>query len=440
MPLNLDAKCLAALKPRLAEKLETLEVIWGNMLSPYFDLGDVESVLPKTGQVKERILELLGDAAVADFINGKLSREVAEVRNAGREPNFAPLQSIPEYADLGAVAERLAAEFNSLPWKYAVSLPLPKDFSAVICMQEQSVVELSKSVTIRTGIAANELFPLISGIEKRDGILSGRVNSLLNSLFIPVSPEWAKDRAYIQIEVEGFIGRFLDASIAFSDAVSSIKAFLGLGVALLLFEFRTSFFSDTSNDKIYVHRFVGDKWTIEDAHQMSGALAEGVRCIHNFDAALDAKPGARTAWTKNRLDHISAAFAAGKRATNLRLASHWYFDSHCGTDELLQFVQAAVVVEILLGDKLASDQTGLGELLANRCAYLIATTHSQRDEILSDFRAIYKVRSKIVHNGKSRLSREDRKLFYKLRWIGQRIIQEEVDLLVKDRKQAKAAD
>jgi hypothetical protein len=209
---------------------------------------------------------------------------------------------------------------------------------------------------------------------------------------------------------------------------------------LLLFEFRTSFFSDTSNDKIYVHRFVGDKWTIEDAHQMSGALAEGVRCIHNFDAALDAKPGARTAWTKNRLDHISAAFAAGKRATNLRLASHWYFDSHCGTDELLQFVQAAVVVEILLGDKLASDQTGLGELLANRCAYLIATTHSQRDEILSDFRAIYKVRSKIVHNGKSRLSREDRKLFYKLRWIGQRIIQEEVDLLVKDRKQAKAAD
>jgi hypothetical protein len=39
---------------------------------------------------------------------------------------------------------------------------------------------------------------------------------------------------------------------------------------------------------------------------------------------------------------------------------------------MLQFVQATVAVEILLGDKTSSDLIGLGELLANRIAYSLA--------------------------------------------------------------------
>ncbi|ALL66806.1 hypothetical protein K788_0003050 [Paraburkholderia caribensis MBA4] len=110
-------------------------------------------------------------------------------------------------------------------------------------------------------------------------------------------------------------------------------------------------------------------------------------------------------------------------------------DSYCGTDELLQYVQAAVVVEILLGDKAVSDQTGLGELLANRCAYLIANSHSMRNEILEVFRKINDVRSKIVHRGKSQLTKSERYLFFRLRWICSRIIQEEVRLIANEKSE-----
>jgi hypothetical protein len=90
------------------------------------------------------------------------------------------------------------------------------------------------------------------------------------------------------------------------------------------------------------------------------------------------------------------------------------------------------VEAILLGDKTSSDLTGLGELLSNRCAYLIATSHAERNDLLQDFRNIYEVRSKIVHRGKSRLALGERSLFDKLRWICRRILQEEVELLEKD--------
>jgi hypothetical protein len=112
----------------------------------------------------------------------------------------------------------------------------------------------------------------------------------------------------------------------------------------------------------------------------------------------------------------------------LLLAAQWLFDSYCGSNELLSFVQGAVVLETLLGDKAISDTIGLGDLLGNRCAYLISKTLEEREMILRDFRSIYDVRSKIVHAGKKRLNREQRMLFEKLQWICHRAIQKEVEL------------
>ena len=91
-----------------------------------------------------------------------------------------------------------------------------------------------------------------------------------------------------------------------------------------------------------------------------------------------------------------------------------------------------IVLEILLGEEDRSDEIGLGELLRNRCAYLIGKTHKQRSEILRDFNRIYAVRSLIVHRGKSRLTPDERSLFHKLRWMCRRVIEEELTLLKAD--------
>lgn len=95
-------------------------------------------------------------------------------------------------------------------------------------------------------------------------------------------------------------------------------------------------------------------------------------------------------------------------------------------------VQTMVVLEILLGEKDRSNELGLGELLRNRCAYLIGKTRDERSKILEEFNSIYAVRSHIVHRGKSRLTPDERVLFHRLRWMCRRVIQEELNLLKAD--------
>jgi hypothetical protein len=67
----------------------------------------------------------------------------------------------------------------------------------------------------------------------------------------------------------------------------------------------------------------------------------------------------------------------------LLLAAQWLFDSCTAEDEILAFVQAVVVLEILLGDETPSEEIGLGALLRNRCAYLIANKVEERARLIS---------------------------------------------------------
>lgn len=120
-----------------------------------------------------------------------------------------------------------------------------------------------------------------------------------------------------------------------------------------------------------------------------------------------------------KLELVATAFRNDEKAKRLMRASQWLLDGKIGANELLSFVQTTVAMEILLGEESKSDVIGLGELLRNRCAYLIliGQTRTERDTILKDFGDIYDIRSKMVHRGKSRLDSREKTLFHKLQWI-----------------------
>ena len=88
-----------------------------------------------------------------------------------------------------------------------------------------------------------------------------------------------------------------------------------------------------------------------------------------------------------------------------------------------------VALEILLGEKASSDLIGIGELLANRCAYLIGKSHTQRGEIQAEVKSIYATRSRIVHAGQSRLSAREKHQLARLHVLCVRVIEKELELL-----------
>jgi Apea-like HEPN len=83
----------------------------------------------------------------------------------------------------------------------------------------------------------------------------------------------------------------------------------------------------------------------------------------------------------------------------------------------------------MLADRATSDEIGIGKLISNRFAYLVATSHEQRTSFAQRFSKIYQVRSQIVHSGKHQLSIEERLLFSDLRWMCRSALSKEMDLL-----------
>jgi hypothetical protein len=84
------------------------------------------------------------------------------------------------------------------------------------------------------------------------------------------------------------------------------------------------------------------------------------------------------------------------------------------------------VLEILFGDQAASDVVGIGQLIANRCAYLIGKTVEERERIIRDIRRLYATRSAIVHRGKDNLTSAENSDFTQLRRLCRRSLREEM--------------
>lgn len=143
----------------------------------------------------------------------------------------------------------------------------------------------------------------------------------------------------------------------------------------------------------------------------------------------------RLPWLRNRLSAVSSGLGKDSDATmTLLLGSQWLLKSLSNHDPISAFVNGTTALEILLGDKKFSDIIGIGTLLANRCAYLIGSSHSDRAKLIEGFRDIYDIRSQVVHAGKTQLTSREQSELSKLQWMCKRVICRELELMAKDNK------
>ena len=432
MPLNLHADCRARLDESVAKGLTSVKAKNGMFIERMSTLGlaVADFVLPQNGRLHDRLLEYIDSFPLSDFITETIGQELWEINRYLPDTTVA-LTDIEEYADPQAVTKRLLDDFESLPWSYQITIELPEPLNKLVPVDEL-IVELSPTVRlVRPNVAYDEVFPLDHSNKHRQGRLKGDSTGLLSSLLIDPQPaKWDKNRVYLQISVEGFIGQYGGSGTS-QKAERALRSLCGLGIATNLFKVEYTYSSTPWKNHVYVHRKMPDgAWTPITRYSLGDAVARGISALklQPMGGQLDTETK-RNNWTHYRLKDAGAVLQAVDRTDQILLASQWLFDSHSGQDELLSFVQSMIVLEILLGDKSISDEIGIGELISNRFAYLIGTTHEQRASLLKEFKEIYRVRSQIVHSGKHRLTLDEHTLFGRLRWMGRRLIDKEVDLL-----------
>lgn len=453
MALDLHKDSIAKLIESVAENLIKVRV--SNKVFLNFDsawnLIDTDEILPKTGHRREKLNKYIGEETpLFYFLYESIGRDIYENGTYDSDAKESFLKELPSYDDLKVTAKQLIEELTTLPWNYLISYELNANIGQQF-RQSTGNHNLSKHLTLTCPTSNyDQICPLQSGIEQRDkeffrehrpglGLRAG-IADLPDYVSKPLN-KWNQTTAYLQVKTEGFIGQYVKTNPV-EEAIATLKSFFGLSLAVRLMKIKEVplglsglyWARPQLESRIIVHRMVDDKWQVWTTYALPMDLSETLNklAVDDLDGGLDSSQIGD--WIKQRISLISSAFENIHKAERILLAGQWLLDSYMGKNELLSFVQTTVAMEILLGDKSKSDIIGIGELLRNRCAYLIGKSHSQRASILEDFNKIYTVRSDIVHKGKSRLNSEEKRLFNKLQRMCKQVIEEELNLLAKDRK------
>lgn len=438
MALGLHPKCKDTLKSKLSQGLA--ELIINHRM--FVDLGvenflrlyPAEQALPERGEIRDKLSTYIGEFPLVKFVIDIISEELSDLDDYRSEEPKIKLTEIPGYEDPDVTAASLVERFDSLPWKYTLTIKFPDNISTFFAGFIDKF-ELSPQLRIvGPGMSLDENYPLTSDNKARERRIRGTTALLL----LPGPVQWDEEATYLQIEAEGFVGRY-GGTETVTGAESLLRAFCGLGLALRLFQRTNKYTPQSPPSHFYVHKRIDDFWKIDNRIDLGVSMSHAFNAleIHTSDGNLNTLEK-RQDWAARTLNKIAKIIGNQKDSEKILLASEWLFNGYTGSNELLNFLQTMVVVEILLGEKAESEKVGLNELLASRCAYLIAATHSQRLEITNNFKKIYDLRSKIVHRGKHRLNTNERSMFNTLRWMCRRIIQEEVKLLEADFNKAQS--
>jgi len=429
MPLGIHPD----LKSRLIEALQTglpkilvQNGMFLDRLTSFLGLYAAEDALPDHGSIRNNLLRYVGETPLIDFVTDVLATELLKLDRYTSEVASQRLVEISEYSNVDALAARLAEELDSLPWKYLFSFELPNEIATFLKEVITTDLRLGPNFKIVPSTPdLNTSMPLNAPEEKWHNRIHG------GTLLFPTATDvkWLSYGIILQMEAEGFVGPYGGAATA-TAIEGALKSFFGLGIALRLFQVRADYSLAEPKYGFYVHKLTDDKWIIDNKVSLNTDTARVINDLHLNSMITDAETQDRKTGLGNLiLKEIGAGFSAGKKGDPLLLASRWLFDSYSRKDGLLNYVQAIVVLEILLGDKAVSDELGLGQLFRNRCAYMIASDHADRAKLMKDFDEIYRVRSQIVHRGKPDLTNDERRLYRTLQNLCNRVIQKEVDLL-----------
>jgi len=385
----------------------------------YEELEALEQVPPTA--VRDALAAMIGQRPISEFIYEEFMREF-ERMGLGDSVDGEHVLPLPELvADTRAMAERLIDALEGLPRRYLIALEMPASLTKLFTA-EVSSVEISEGVKL---VAKEASQATEESTERVPGPFGGMRLRWADGTDAPLGTE-----IDLQIEFDGWAN---DSTITESvaDALEEAKALIGSMVGHKILKLQGQRLGRPRPAPRFVVYEESGQDVVQTGHLSAefGALRAAPMPVHRVrfhNAALG------TELTKAQLVGIGRMFErrSGKRLHGtLILGSKWLLDSHLNHDKVLSYVQAAVALETLLGDHLQSEKVGVGALLGNRCAYLIAESLDERRELLKAFSEIYDVRSKIVHRGQSSLSHEDQYRLSQLQRICGRVILHETRLI-----------
>jgi hypothetical protein len=289
--------------------------------------------------------------------------------------------------EFNALVLRLLSYFEGIPRKYSIYMPVPSLPPLLETVQMTDVFRLER-------VTSRKAFP---GNARPWGLLGLFGDKIEPPLYCLV------------FEVSGYCGRNFSSSAA-RRALSTFKIAMQQVVARGLFKLRTNTPAGLGLLSTWAAYNVPKHFLVAVDHEPSASPTENLELpieicrfleSHEFAGENGQVATAVASGALPRLLSTYLNFAAKLNATEnqdaarVKTASEWAFDAYLNDNPTLSFLQTCIALEALYGDD--SDGDNLTKTLADRCAYLIGSDIKGRRTIRENFRALYSVRSKIVH-------------------------------------------
>jgi hypothetical protein len=430
MALSLHKKCKERFAAVLNQVLPRCTVNHNKFLD--YDsteaLDQLNDVLPQHGSgSRDQLEKSIGSGPASLFVRSRLD-EMLGAREYLSETAPTPLGALPGATPVGALAEQLVAEFDSLPWKYDALPPLPEALSqALIDAKGIGEVELGSGCSLFVHKEGASPFPTHVDPE---GL------QLFAAMGLRPGPSGLiPGRVYLRGRLDGFIPHY-GTGEPIKDFTALVRGVLGILTSLLLTKHSSGVATAAQVIHVVLYRDDGEGRTFVIPRELDTHLAVAINSQVIHDGI---KAERLNGWINHAITRLQTVLGSAGAEDRIVRAASWLFDGEATTETNphLAFIQTTVALEILFGDRAISNELGLTELLANRCAYLIGKTRSDRLTIQRDFKRAYSTRSRIVHSGHERLTSGDYFDLFALRFMARRAIWEELELLAKDVQGAK---
>jgi hypothetical protein len=422
---------LARLRALAAAGLEPATVTNHSQINPLSLSGMLaaDDLMGAHGQDRDNLHFWVDDEApVTALTLGALTRRLHS--NALRELHTGPLTAEPTFESAEANVDWLIGVMEGLPYRYSYTFHLPDN--TFLPMEDGEDFHLGPDCrVVQSGDRLSQQFPVVLVPEPE---VLGSETAFLQRLFFKTEPY---SGTYIQFFDHGYAAPKLEGAVR-SRALDKIKSFLGFAMATeFLTRRRRAPLSHAYS--YYLHVLESGSWSFLEQAKVPASIGVQASTLAAGSHEMGSLGGRRRShWAETFWEGVRVLYRPEVDARRIMAACQWFYEADAGDNALLTFVQMMVVLEILFGDEKPNDKIGLGELLRNRCAYAIGRGAADRAVIINRFKAIYDIRSQIVHRGKSRLSANERALFQDLRDYCRRAIVHEVRLVATDEGQRAA--
>jgi len=419
MPLKIDATTADSLTLRIGDAISKTAVFFGLDLVDFDWADEIAKTLPSG--LTENLVGICGEKGLGDFVYGQVLRRTQEAEDFGGDTSY--LSEVKSFADPIALGREIVSELRALPYSYRLTAVLPSIFSDDYYDDCQNF-DLGRGLSIRSGAELEDHFPLSSDVERRDKIIA---HASGGEKTLSLDPK----ALYLVQQKSGYVAGQQESPVSL-EFKNTLRQFLGAALAVGAIK-SGGWGADKSIGVFVIHK-QDDGYELISGERFSPQIQDFYGKMHRPRTKDSKEPRSKVTATvrEQKLNAIKSVFAATDHGKRLSVASIWYLRSYLSHETLDGLLESTIALEALLGGGNA-EGTKLSSLLGNRCAYLIGKTLKDRDEILSQFTEIYKLRSKIVHEGHHKFSSHERSLLVYSRELCRRAMIAEMRLLAHEK-------